>query len=518
MTPLRASIGGLLPWSAERFGDAAALTIPDERTLSFRELDGLAARAAGGLAALGVGRGDRVVLYLQNGWRWVVCYHAIARLGAIVVPANGLLTTPEVVFIVEDCGAVIVITSVSRTSDLEAAFETSPGSPDVKVVATGGPSGATPTFEGLIEGPPLGPADFSPDDVLAIGYTSGTTGRPKGAVLSHRCVFESAAMTATLHARTRDDVVLSALPLPHVYGNIVMNAALLSGARLIALARFEAGEVLRLIQSERVTLFEGVPTMYYQLLARPEVRIAGLSSLRRCTVGGQTMPVASLQEVVDTFGCPVLELWGMTEVAGPALTHSPYWPPRLGSIGLPFPGTEARIVGLSGEGPLPAGDIGELQVRGPLVMQGYWRDPAATAEAIDPDGWLSTGDIARRDDEGYVFIVDRRKDMILTAGYNVYPAELEQVIASHASVSMVAVGATPDREKGEIATAYVVKRSGATVTADELDAHCRAQLAAYKTPRRFVFVDDLPKTSTGKIMRRALRDAFPEPSTPGTPR
>lgn len=495
---MRALVGDLAHDAARRFGDAVALSVPGGASLTFLDIDDLAGRFAGGLAARGIGQGDRVVLHLPNGWQWIVAYHAIARLGAVVVPANILLSVPEVAFLTRDSGATGLLIPSERRAEIvqELGVEL----PALVVDDEG--------YEALLDAPWRAPADLSPDDLCTIGYTSGTTGRPKGAMLSHRCIFSSTALTATIHVRTAADRIFSALPFPHVYGNVVMNACFLSGARLVAPARFDAGEALATIGAERITLFEGVPTMYYQMLAHPDIATADLSTLTRCTVGGQTMPVAKLDAVMERFGCPLLELWGMTELGGPAVSHSPYWPARHGSIGLPFPGVEARIADLDApEREAAIGHAGELMVRGPIVMGGYWKNPEATRQAIDGDGWLATGDIARRDADGYLTVVDRRKDLIITAGYNVYPAELEQVIAMHPGVAMVAVAGVPDDEKGELARAFVVRYRDATVDEAELLAHCRAHLAAYKVPRQLVFVEDLPRTSTGKIMRRALIDS-----------
>ena len=481
------------------WGDAEAIATPNTDVFSFREIDALAARFAGGLAARGLGRGDRVVLYLPNGWQWIVAYHAIARLGAVVVPANILLSPAEVRFMVTDSGARVLILPDERVELIGAQVE-------LTVTPSGAPD--TQAFDTLLGTEHRPPVDVDPADLLAIAYTSGTTGTPKGVMLSHGNVATSVAHTATCHVRHARDRVYSALPLPHVYGNVVMNACFLSGATLFVPSRFDAGDALAAIAAKRITLFEGVPTMYYQMLAHPAINDADLSTLTRCTVGGQSMPTAKIDAVVKRFGCPLLELWGMTELAGPAVSHSPYWPARHGSIGLPFPGTEVRLADLEhADQDAPDGAAGELMVRGPLVTQGYWNRPEATRSAIDDKGWFATGDIARRDRDGYLFIVDRKKDMILTAGYNVYPAELEQVIASHADVSMVAVSGIPDEEKGELAHAFVVLRSGATLTQDELIAYCRKHLAAYKVPRAVHFVADLPRTSSGKIMRRALRAA-----------
>lgn len=503
---MKGRISDLTQRAARRFGDAAAFSmLGEDGVLSFREIDGRAASFAGGLAARGVGRGDRVVLYLPNGWEWIVAYHAIARLGAVVVPANILLTPTEVAFLAHDAAATAVILPSDRQAPLAADL----GAAEVQLFIRTD-AGDTDSFSALLGGIAVPPVEVASDDLFTIGYTSGTTGRPKGAMLSHGNIFASTALTATIHVRAPGEAVLTALPFPHVYGNIVMNAAFLVGMRIIAMPRFDAGEALAAIAGERPTLFEGVPTMYYQMLAHPDVAATDFGSLRRCTVGGQTMPIAKIDEVVERFGCPLCELWGMTEVAGPATSHSPYWPARHGSIGLPFPGVEVRIADLADPRREAADETpGELYVRGPLVMSGYWRNPEATAAAIDAAGWLATGDIGVREADGYLRIVDRRKDVIITAGYNIYPAELEQVLAMHAAVAMAAVASVDDAEKGELAKAFIVLRAGQQVDAAELQRHCRAHLAPYKVPRLFAFVDDLPKTSTGKIMRRALHERAP---------
>ncbi len=493
---MRGVIAELSRDAASRFGEDVAVCFPGDRSLTFVETDALAGRFAAGLASLGIVHGDRVLLHLPNGWRWIVAYHAIARLGAVVVPVNILLTEAELAFIAADSGALAVILS-SEKGGVEID--------NVLKIVPGGGAGRV-AFEDLLQAEWRPPALVEPDDLFTIGYTSGTTGRPKGAMLTHGAIFASVAMTATIHVRTRTDRVWSALPFPHVYGNVVMNACYLTGARLTAPARFDAGQALADIGAERITLFEGVPTMYYQMLAHSDLAAADLTSLTRCTVGGQTMPVAKLDAVADRFGCPILELWGMTELGGPATSHSPWWPARHGSIGLPFPGVEVRVASQEADG------RGELMVRGPLLMRGYWNDPSATAQALDGEGWLATGDVGRLDEDGYLFIVDRKKDMILTAGYNVYPAELEQAIASHPAVAMVAVAGRADEEKGEVAEAFIVLHRGAEPDEAAILTHCRERLAAYKLPRGVHFVEDLPRTSTGKIMRRALT-ADAEPAT-----
>ena len=500
---MRSLISDLAQHAAKRWPDKRAIAFPGSRELSFAEIDQLAGRFAGGLAARGVGLGDRVVLYLPNSWQWLVAYHAIARLGAVVVPANILLSPAEVLYLTENSGARAVILPAERRQAAGTAAEA--------IVVDGQVGPGEQSFDALLEGEWLAPCDLTPDTLFTIGYTSGTTGKPKGAMLTHGNIFASVAHTATIHVRHGGDRIYSALPLPHVYGNVVMNGCFLTGAWLHAPARFDAATALDTIASERITLFEGVPTMYYQMLASPALAGADLSSLTRCTVGGQTMPLAKLDAVAERFGCPVLELWGMTEVGGPATSHSPYWPAKHGSIGLPLHSVEVRVADLDGQGEAPRGTAGELMIRGALVTSGYWNNEAATQNAFN-DGWFATGDIASQDEDGYLYIVDRKKDMILTAGYNVYPAELEQAIAMHPAVAMVAVAGFPDEEKGEIAKAFVVLHDMAAIDEAALLAHCRQHLAAYKVPRAILFVDDLPKTGTGKIMRRALADICVPPS------
>lgn len=291
-----------------------------------------------------------------------------------------------------------------------------------------------------------------------------------------------------------------------MYGNIVMNGTFMAGATLVLMERFDPARALAAIQRHRATVFDGVPTMYAMMLADPSLPGTDLSSLRICGVGGQTMPAAKMAEWERRSGAPLLELWGMTELGGAGTASPVYMPSVHGSIGFALPGAEARIAALDdANATMPDGEPGELMIRGPLVMLGYYGNEAATRATIEPDGWMHTGDIATRDEEGRYFVVDRRKDLIITGGFNVYPAEIERVVAAHPAVAMVAVGSVPDETLGELARAYVVLRPGAAATEAEIIEHCRPHLAAYKRPRSVRFVPDLPKTSTGKVMRRELK-------------
>jgi long-chain acyl-CoA synthetase len=292
-----------------------------------------------------------------------------------------------------------------------------------------------------------------------------------------------------------------------------MNASVLSGATLVLFPSFDADAILDAVTRHGATMFEGVPTMYHYLLQRPARDKVHLSSLRLCTVGGQTMPATTMRDVEERMGCPLIELWGMTEIAGLGTTHPYTGPYRHGSIGVALPFVETRIADADDpDRELAADQVGELLVRGPIVMMGYYERPEATRETITQDGWLRSGDLARRDADGFIHIIDRKKDVIVTAGYNIYPAELERAIAAHPAVAMVAVVGIPDPVKGEVPQAHIVVKAGRTLSAEEVVAHCRVELAAYKIPRSVRFVEDLPKTSTGKILRRALRPTEGEPA------
>jgi len=277
------------------------------------------------------------------------------------------------------------------------------------------------------------------------------------------------------------------------------------GTKLVLHSKFDPAAAFADIAAHKATIFDGVPAMYMFMLNNPAIKYADLSSLKRCYVGGQTMPVATMQAVETAFNVPLIELWGMTEIAGLGATHPLYGNNKHGSIGCALPYCELRIADAEDAAKtMPRGEVGELMVRGPIVMMGYFGDEEKTLETLEPDGWLHTGDLGTMDADGCVFIVDRKKDMILTAGYNVYPAEIERVLAAHPAVALAAVGKQPDDIKGEIAKAYIVLKTDATCTEDEIIAFCRETLAAYKCPREVQFVSDVPKTSTGKIMRREL--------------
>lgn len=500
------SPASVLPTAAARYGAKAAL-ITDDRALSYAELNDLSDRVAAALAERGVQPGQLVSLFSQNRWEWVVAYHGILKAGGVVNPVNVMLTYDELAFVLDDCDAVAVFTGADHAERVVSAAAAIPRLRSV--ICFDGPVAGAASFADLTSSTGAVPeVSIDAAGPCSVGYSSGTTGLPKGAVQSHRAVLLNCALTATMHGRTDSDVVVTALPTPHVYGNVVLNGTFIAGGTVVLMQRFDAGRALELIEHHRATMFEGVPTMYAMMLAEDVAMTRDISSLTRCTVGGQTMSTATIERWQTRAGAPLLELWGMTEIAGLGATHTVHAPTVPGSIGVSLPGIELKVADLkdpSVEASL--GEPGELMVRGPIVMIGYYGNPTATAEVLEADGWLHTGDIATKDETGHYFVVDRRKDMIITGGYNIYPAEIERVMAEHPEIALVGVGSVPDEVKGELACAYVVRTTGSKVTAEELMTFASERLAAYKRPRLVRFVEMLPTTSSGKIMRRRLHES-----------
>lgn len=501
---LKETIDQLLPGTAARLPDKPALIFAD-RTLTFRELERLTNKAANGLKALGVGKGDRVTLFAQNSPEWVISYAGIAKAGAVINPVNAMLTADELAYVVKDCGAKVLITTPDRA---RAIIHLKTDGHLKEIVVIGEPISGTLAFTDLLAAQPevVEAPGNKADDLSTICYTSGTTGFPKGAMLSHRNVMLNAALTAAMNVRTEHDNQFTGLPLAHVYGTVVMNLSFMLGLTFVLLEKFDTQQALEAIQRHKVTIIDGVPTMFLYMLAHPDFDKYDLSSLRAAVVGGQAMPPAKSKDWFERTGTEVLELWGMTELAGPGIMQHSYCENRLGSVGIMMPFMHGRIADpVDPSKTMKTGEVGELVVKGPLNMLGYYGNEQATHDTIDADGWLHSGDLGKMDEDGYIYIVDRKKDMILTAGYNIYPAEIERVIAGHPAVAMVGVGAKADPNKGEIAKAYIVLKAGANVDADDVISYCRKHLAAYKVPREVQFVPALPTTSSGKILRRQLK-------------
>ncbi|WP_433446004.1 long-chain-fatty-acid--CoA ligase [Streptomyces sp. CA-142005] len=490
------NLNDLLTRAAAEHGHRRAVEL-GEHGLTYAELDALAGRTAAFLAARGVVPGDRVGLMLPNLVEFPVLYYGALRAGAIVVPMNPLLKPREIAHCAGDSGMALLLAWDGVTEPaLAGAADT--GTPVVPIVPGG-------LGELLAECPEPAPVVPREDHHLAvILYTSGTTGSPKGAMLTHAGLARNAEIGGrTLLRLTPDDVVMGCLPLFHAFGqSCAMNAAVATGARLTLLARFDPDQALSTIEERGVTLFEGVPTMYGAMLAEHE-RSADkrdTSSLRVCVSGASSLPVELLHAFEAVFGCPVLEGFGMSETSPIASFNHPDRPRKPGSVGTPVEGVEMCLLD-------PQDGVGELCVRGHNVMAGYWNRPEATAETI-VDGWLRTGDLARVDEDGYYYIVDRKKDLIIRGGYNIYPREIEEVLYEHPAVAEAAVIGIAHPTLGEEVAAAIALRPGAEAGADELRDFVRERVAAYKYPRDVWLVDALPKGPTGKILKREI--ATPE--------
>ncbi len=482
--------------SAEAGGDAVALKL-DDAELTYAQLDGAAARVAGMLRSKGVEEGDRVGIMLPNVPYFAACYYGVLRLGGVVVPMNVLLKRREVGFYLTDSGAKLLLAwhgfgEAAQTGADEAGAE-------CVLVEPG-------KFEAMLaEAEPIGEvAERDEDDTAVILYTSGTTGTPKGAELTHGNLLRNVECFANFTSFGPGTVTLGALPLFHSFGQTCgLNATIKGGGCLTLIPRFDPGKALEIIERDRVTVFEGVPTMYAAMLHHPDRDSFDTSSLELCASGGSAMPVEVMRAFEEAFDCKVLEGYGLSETSPVASFNHPDRERKAGSIGTPIEGVEMRCVDDEGE-EVEQGEPGEIVIRGHNVMKGYWDRAEATAEAIDDDGWFATGDIGTTDPEGYFYIVDRKKDLIIRGGYNVYPREIEEVIYEHPAVREAAVVGVPHEELGEEVGAAIALKEGEQVSEDELRDYVKEQVAAYKYPRRVWFVDELPKGPTGKILKREI--------------
>ena len=468
----------------------------DDLVLNYAFLDAGAQRAAGLLRAHGIGPGDRVGLMLPNVPYFPVVYFGALRLGAVVVPMNPLLKTREVAYHLSDSGAKLIVAwhgfaEAAQGGAEEAGAECILATPGEFEQALGGAE----AVEEIV--------DREDDDDAVIIYTSGTTGTPKGATLVHSNLAAGAETARDLVDAGPDSVVLATLPLFHVFGmNSVMNVTVRARGLMTLLPRFEPGKALELIERDKVTTFAGVPTMYTALMHHPEREQFDVSSLDLCVSGGSALPVEVLRGFDEAFDTKVLEGYGLSETTGMGSFNLPDRERKPGSIGVPIGGTEFRLVDDDGND-VPAGEAGEIAMRGPFVMRGYWERDDATRDAIR-DGWFHTGDMATVDDDGYYFIVDRKKELIIRGGYNVYPREIEEVLYEHPAVRRPPSSASRTTQLGEEVAAAIALKAGTEATADEIRAFAKDRVAAYKYPRHVWFVDELPKGPTGKVLKREI--------------
>jgi len=474
--------------------------------LSYRQLDKASDRLAAALAAAGIKPGDTIALQLPNIPQFLISYFGILKAGGVVVPLNVLLKAPEVAFHLGDSGARILITWEGILAEATKGAEAA-GLDQIYVVGHAGDSGVGVPFERLlaVEVPRFEMATRQPTDTAVVIYTSGTTGRPKGAELTHLQLYMNADIPGRLFDVQPDDIVITVLPLFHVFGlSSILDVCVRFGCTMSLVPRFTADAVLTAIQRDRATIFEGVPTMFADLLAYPDLDSYDLSSLRIAISGGASIPAPLLDAFEERFGLVILEGYGLTETASTTTFNISADERRAYSVGKPIWGTQTQVWDEHGR-PLPPGPehVGEIVTRGLHVMKGYLHSPEATAAAFTGD-WLQTGDLGYFDKDGFLFIVSRKKELIIRGGYNVYPSEIENVLHAHPAVAEAAVVGIPDERLGEEVMAVVILRPAMNLLEAELIAYCRQHLAAYKCPRIFQFRTELPKNTLGKVLKGEL--------------
>ncbi|OAT87089.1 long-chain-fatty-acid--CoA ligase [Desulfotomaculum copahuensis] len=522
----------LLKENVRRHAERTALIFYGKK-ISYGQLGGYVDRLAGALKQLGTGPGDRVALILPNCPQYVIAYYAVLQLGAVVVPVNPLSTERELTHIVRDAGVRLAIALnllAGRMENVRTALRDA-GSPLLEQVIYASMPEFLPfplnllyllkqksppacrhglRFRPLLNGSPALACAASADVRRApavLIYTGGTTGKPKGVMLSHYALVVNAWQCRAWVNTAPADRLLAVLPIFHGFGmSVCMNSILLSGGAAILLPRYQPGEILKAVHRHRPTLFAGVPTMFTGLINQPDLSRYDLSSLRGCFSGAASLPPEIKRRFEELTGGRLMEGYGLTE-AVTAKCANPYrGVNKTGSIGVPFPDTVMRIVDAeTGARELPPGEVGEIVLKSPDIMLGYYGRPEETA-AVVRDGWLYTGDLGYMDADGYFYLVERKKDLIITGGFNVYPREVEDVLYMHPAVKEACVIGVPDGYRGETVVAFIVLRENAAAGADELIAFCRQNLLPYKVPRRVEFCPELPKSAIGKVLRRVLRE------------
>ncbi|WP_036688081.1 long-chain-fatty-acid--CoA ligase [Paucisalibacillus globulus] len=505
------------------------------KELTFAEVHNQAKRFANYLQGLGVQKGDRVAIMLPNTPQSVIGYYGALMAGAIVVQTNPLYTERELEYQLNDSGTKVIVcldilvprvSNVKKNTPLEHMIVT--GIKDYlpfpknliypfiqkkqyNMVVKVEESSDTHLWTSIIEKAEASfqKVDIDPiEDTALLQYTGGTMGFPKGVILTHRNLVANAQMCDAWIYDTKkgEETVLGVLPFFHVYGmTAVMNLSILNGLKMVLLPKFDAGDVLKTIHKLKPTLFPGAPTIYIGLLNHPDLNKYDLSSIEACISGSAPLPVEVQEKFEKVTGGRLVEGYGLTESSPVTHANLIYGNRISGSIGLPWPDTDAKILNMETYDEVEVGEIGELAVKGPQIMKGYWNKPEDTENTLK-DGWLLTGDLGYMDEDGYFYVVDRKKDMIIAGGYNIYPREVEEVLYEHEAILEVVIAGIPDPYRGETVKAYVVLKEGYAVTEEELNKYCRENLAAYKVPRIYEFRKELPKTAVGKILRRQLVD------------
>jgi long-chain acyl-CoA synthetase len=530
----------ILDETASKYAEKTALSYFGTR-IKYKVLLELSNQFANGLTSLGLAKGSRVALILPNIPQFVFCFFGILKAGGVPVPCNPLYKEREIEFQLKDSDseAVVLLNNAVGQNNYFAEFQKCrPRLASLKQVFVTSVTDYLPPIKKQLAGPlrkirtiqtqngEIALVDFikqqsknrskdelgiSPNnDLASIQYTGGTTGTAKGAMLTHFNLVSNAIACSFWSGSNQNDITLAVIPYFHIYGlTCAMNAPIYSGQKIVLLPSFNSKEVLATIDSEKISNFPGVPTMYVALLHDPDLEKHSLKTIKRCLSGAAPLPVEVQKQFDEITGGNLVEGYGLTEAS--PVTHAnilrPNAPSRIGSIGIPYPDTSVKIVNIESGERVSTGEIGELAIKGPQVMKGYWKNPEETSRVMK-DGWLLTGDIGKIDEEGFFYIVDRKKDLIDASGFKVWPREVEEILFAHPGVKEAAVVGVPDEYRGETVKAFVVlKGKNPAVSAEEIKAFCKERIAAYKVPRIVEFTDELPKSLVGKVLRRKLREA-----------
>jgi long-chain acyl-CoA synthetase len=486
--------------------DEAVALVSRGRSTTYGQLREQAAHLRGGLLGLGLEPGDRVGIVAANNWYFVVSYLAVLGAGCVAVPVNPSSPVPEVTRELATIGARAVIVGPGAKEVVAGLDRAAVPTLEHVITSEGSELPGAVRLEDLLEAPSVPIAERGQDDLAVLIFTSGTAGAPKAAQLTHGNLLANLEQCQAHPGRAQqaDDVAFGVLPFFHIFGlNVVLGLTFVAGATMVAVERFDPQSGIETIANHRVTVISGAPTMWAAWASLPGVPTDAFATVRLATSGAAPLAAETRRTMAERFDVDLTEGYGLTEAA-PVVTSGHGLDAPAGSIGVPLPGLSVRLVDADGQDTL-VGDAGEIWVRGPNVFVGYWDDADATAGALTDDGWLRTGDIAVADDDGFLFLVDRAKDLIIVSGFNVYPAEVEEVIAAHPAVAQVAVIGVPHPHSGEAVKAYVVVADGASVEEDELIRHCEAHLARYKCPQKVMFVDEIPQSFSGKVLRKLLR-------------
>ncbi|MGP4062521.1 long-chain-fatty-acid--CoA ligase [Halobacillus sp. H74] len=519
--------------SAKVYGKKKALYFMGKE-LTYEEVYDQAQSLASYLQSLGLKKGDRVSIMLPNCPQSVIAYYGVLMAGGIVVQTNPLYMERELEYQLNDSGTKMIIcldvlypkaANVKPDTSLEHIIVT--GIKDYlpfpknkiypfiqkrqyQVLVKPEQSTDTHLWTHMLKtsSGDVKPVEIDPlEDLALLQYTGGTTGFPKGVMLTHYNLVVNTQMSKKWLYKCKDgeETVLAILPFFHVYGmTSVMNLSVMMGNRMVLMPKFEPEDVLKVIEKQRPTLFPGAPTIYIALLNHPDLKKYDLSSIEACISGSAPLPVEVQERFEEVTGGKLVEGYGLTETS--PVTHSNFvWGQRVsGSIGVPWPDTDAKIFKMETDEESDHGEIGEIVVKGPQVMRGYWNKPEETAQVLSEDGWFRTGDMGYMNEDGYFYIVDRKKDMIIAGGYNIYPREVEEVLYEHSEIQEAVIVGVPDPYRGETVKAFIVKKQGSDITEEELNEYCRKNMAAFKVPRLYEFRNELPKTAVGKILRRTL--------------